>query len=234
MTNRVAIIQSCYIPWRGFFDLVGRCDTLVLFDSAQFAKRHWHNRNRVLTAHGPKWMTIPVTSKGRFSQPINEVEVSAPWAEQHWQTLRHAYARAPHFDAEAAWLRPLYENAATMTHLSEINRAFTAALLDRLALATRLVDDRDLDGTGRKTDRLVSLCSSIGADTYLSGPSARTYLDENAFRAEGIGVEWMSYGPYAPYPQGTADFVEGLSVLDLLFWCGPEATTRLSEVAKAA
>src|SRR6476660_10521198 len=88
---RISIIQSCYIPWKGFFDLIGRCDEYVIFDSAQYAKRHWHNRNRIKTANGVEWHTIPVITKGRFEQRIDEVEIEKPWADRHWRALVLAY-----------------------------------------------------------------------------------------------------------------------------------------------
>src|SRR3954451_6747144 len=94
---RIAIIQSCYVPWKGFFDLIGQCDRYVIFDRAQFVKRHWHNRNRIKTTRGTKWLTIPVVTKGRFQQPIDEVEIAEPWADKHWRTIELAYARAPFF-----------------------------------------------------------------------------------------------------------------------------------------
>src|ERR1700710_2771832 len=98
---RICIIQSCYIPWKGFFELIGRCDEYVIFDSAQYVKRHWHNRNRIKTADGVQWLTIPVVTKNRFDQPINEVAIERPWAEKHWRTLELAYKRAPWFEQTA-------------------------------------------------------------------------------------------------------------------------------------
>ena len=105
--KRIAIIQSAYVPWRGFFDLIGRCDEYVIFDTVQYAKRHWHNRNKVMTAGGPVWITIPVATKSRFEQPIQEVRVSEPWAEKHWRTIAFNYRRAPHYAALAPRLEAL-------------------------------------------------------------------------------------------------------------------------------
>src|SRR5438105_14073421 len=96
-TRRIAIIQSAYVPWKGFFDLIGQCDEYVIFDSVQYVKRHWHNRNRIKTANGIEWLTIPVITKGRFEQPIDEVEIEKPWADKHWRALELAYKRAAFF-----------------------------------------------------------------------------------------------------------------------------------------
>src|SRR6201995_4291977 len=104
--RRICVVQSCYVPWKGFFDLIGQCDEYVIFDSVQYVKRHWHNRNRIKTANGLEWLTIPVVSKGRFEQPIDQVEIEKTgvgknWAEKHWRALELAYARAPFLSARA-------------------------------------------------------------------------------------------------------------------------------------
>jgi hypothetical protein len=111
--RRISIVQSCYVPWKGFFDLIGQCDEYVIFDSVQYVKRHWHNRNRIKTANGVEWLTIPVVSKGRFEQPIDEVAIEKPWAEKHWRALELAYKHARHRlsdkrrqDGASAWNRP--------------------------------------------------------------------------------------------------------------------------------
>src|SRR5579863_2071341 len=104
---RVSIIQSAYIPWRGFFDLIGRCDAYVIYDSAGFSKGHWHNRNRIKRDRGPYWLTIPVSTAGRLGQPIDEVQVAASWADRHWDIIRRSYAKAPGFSQESAWIEDL-------------------------------------------------------------------------------------------------------------------------------
>lgn len=220
---RVSIIQSCYIPWRGFFDLIGRCDLLVIFDRVQFVKRHWHNRNRIMTPNGPVWLTIPVATKSRFLQPIDEVEIAEKWAEKHWRSIELAYGRAPFFQAEAAMLRTLYQQADTLSKLTDVNERFLRALMGRLGLGTRLARDTDFAAEGRKTDRLLDICRKVGATRYLSGPSAKSYLDETLFESAGIAVEWMSYGPYPTYAQRSAAFDPAVSIIDMLFETGPDA-----------
>jgi hypothetical protein len=216
MTKRIAIIQSCYIPWRGFFDLIDRCDEYVVFDSVQFAKRHWHNRNVIKTPQGATWLTIPVATKSRFAQPIDEVEVSAPWAATHWASLKANYARAPHFAAHAGALEALYTEAERLTRLSEINWLFLRAIMDLLDIKARLVSDREYAPEGARTQRLLDICRKAGATHYLSGPSARDYLDVAAFAEAGIAVEWMGYGGYPDYPQCWGPFAPAVTVLDMI------------------
>jgi hypothetical protein len=168
-------------------------------------------------------LTIPVATKSRFSQPIDEVGFAEPWAEKHWRSIELAYRRSPHFAAEAPALRALYEKAGRLERLTEVNELFLRALMARLGVATRLARDGNFAPEGRRTERLLDICRKAGATHYLSGPSARDYLDEGLFRAAGISVEWMRYGPYPPYPQNGPAFDPFVSVIDLLFALGPAA-----------
>lgn len=233
---RICIVQPPYIPWRGFFDLIGRCDEYVVYDSAQFVKRHWHNRNRIKTARGAEWLTIPVVTKGRFTQPISQVQIAASWADQHWRSIDLAYRRAPYFENYAPLVRGWYEAAERETFLTHVNLIFLRALVQTLGISTRIVNDTVYDAAGTRTERLVAIARAAGARTYLSGPSARAYLDESLFAASGITVEWMSYEGYTPYPQLYGDFDPAVSTLDLLFNTGPDARSYLrpSSAAQSA
>jgi hypothetical protein len=224
---RIAIIQSCYVPWKGFFDLIGRCDEYVIFDRAQYVKRHWHNRNRIKTATGVEWLTIPVISKGRYEQLIDEVEIEKPWAEKHWRALELAYRRAPFFQTLAPTVRGWYERADKEERLSEVNALLLREIASQLGLDTRFVRDTAYPMQGTKTERLLAIARAAGADRYLSGPSAKAYLDEAAFASDGIAVEWMSYDGYIEYPQLYGAFEPAVSVLDLLFNVGPDARRYL-------
>lgn len=225
---RIAIIQSCYIPWRGFFDLIGRCEQYVVFDSARFVNRHWHNRNRIKTARGLAWLTIPVVSKGRHAQPIEDVEIAGPWAERHWRSIELSYRRAPFFAQLAPLARSWYERADRERRLTDVNLLFLTEVARLLGVRTRIVRDAAYPAEGRKTERLVSIAQAAGATRYLSGPTARAYLDENVFAAAGIAVEWMSYDGYPEYPQLYRGFAPAVSVLDVIFNTGPEASRFLA------
>ena len=123
----VAIMQSSYIPWKGYFDMIAAADAFILFDDVQFTRRDWRSRNRIKTAQGPRWLTIPVKTKSRYTQLIQETEVAADWTENHWTRIRHAYGKAPHFADNADAVESLYARAAGMSSLSEINRLFLSA-----------------------------------------------------------------------------------------------------------
>ena len=227
MGKTVAIVQSNYIPWKGYFDLIRLSDVFILLDDVQYTRRDWRNRNVIKTPAGPKWLTIPVASRGRYRETIREMETSDPlWPERHMKTLRHAYARAPHFDSVAPFLESVYRSVSTR-NLSAINRRFLEAVCGYLGIATPLVSSTPEDAAAGPAERLVALCRRVGADTYLSGPSARSYLDEGAFARAGIAVRYMDYTGYPEYPQLYPPFVHEVSIVDLLFQTGPDAATFL-------
>jgi hypothetical protein len=219
----VAIVQSSYIPWKGYFDLINSVDEFILYDDQQYTRRDWRNRNRVKTSQGPVWLSIPVKVKGRYHQRIDETEVSDPsWQERHWRTIVHAYGRAPHFDTYRDRLTELYASC-TARHLSEINRAFLEAICELLSIRTPFVSSTKYAAEGASTDRLVQLCRAASATSYLSGPRARAYLDESRFREAGIEVRYMDYSDYPEYEQLHPPFEHRVSIIDLLVHTGPEA-----------
>jgi hypothetical protein len=203
---RICIIQSCYIPWKGFFDLIGRCDEYVIYDGAQYVKRHWHNRNRIKTANGVEWLSIPVITKGRFEQSIEL-----------------AYKRTRYFEQLAPTVRGWYESADKQARLTDVNAIFLHGIAKLLGLKTRIVRDDAYPAQGVKTERLLGIVRAAGADRYLSGPSARTYLDEALLASSGIATEWMSYNDYPEYPQLHGSFEHAVTAIDLLFNTGLEA-----------
>lgn len=224
MNKKIAILQSSYIPWKGYFDIIHMVDEFVLFDDVQFTRRDWRNRNRIKTPQGPAWLTIPVVSKGRYLQTIEETRIQEPgWAERHWAILEQNYRKAPCFADYAGPVRALYEAVAELERLSEVNCRLLAGLCALLGITTPFRWSRDYGGEGQKTDRLVSICRAAGARAYLSGPSARDYIEPEKFAAAGVALEYMSYAGYPEYPQCFGAFDHGVSVLDLLFNVGTEA-----------
>src|SRR4051794_40628321 len=136
--KRVAILQSCYIPWKGFFDLVRRVDEFILYDDAQYTRRDWRNRNRIKTANGPLWLTIPVEVKGKYLDAIKDMRVSDPqWNERHWRSIQASYSRAPYFSVYKPVLEELFRGC-TSAWLSEINFRFISHVCEILAIPTTL------------------------------------------------------------------------------------------------
>jgi hypothetical protein len=221
--RRVAIVQSNYIPWKGYFDLINLVDEFILFDDRQFTRRDWRNRNMIKTAQGLHWLTIPVRVKGRFEQRIDETEISErDWADKHWKTITHAYAAAPFFKEYRDAFAATYASSGEEL-LSEVNRRFLELICDKLGIATKLSWSTEYPTTGDRTERLVNLCRLAGATEYLSGPAARAYIDDALFEAAGITLMYMDYAGYPEYPQLHGPFEHGVSAIDLLFNTGPEA-----------
>ena len=156
--KKVAILQSNYIPWKGYFDIIASVDQFILFDDMQYTRRDWRNRNQIKTPQGQKWLTVPVQVKGKYHQKIKETVIDgSDWAKVHWKALVQNYHQTPHYDEIATWLEPLYI-AASYTHISQLNRQFIEAVCQYLGIKTVISNSWDyilLDG---KTERLADLC----------------------------------------------------------------------------
>ena len=225
MTRRVAILQSNYIPWRGYFDLIDGVDVFVIYDDVQYTKNDWRNRNRIKTPSGLRWLTVPVRH-AFLGQAIDAVEIvdEQPWRRAHREALKANYGRAEFFDAMFPALADLLDTPRAT--LSELNRVLIRWVVDRLSIRTEIVDVRSLKGDGRRTERLLAIVGELGGDVYVSGPAAAAYLDLDAFRSAGIGLEYKSYD-YEPYPQLWGAFEGAVTALDLLFNAGPHARDGL-------
>jgi hypothetical protein len=219
---RVAIIQSNYIPWKGYFDIIRDVDTFVFLDDVQFTVRDWRSRNRIKTKDGLKWLTVPVGSDTR--RLIHEVAIpGGGWQKDHWRIIEQNYAKTPFF----AHYRELFEEfylGRTWTSLSAMNQYLTQRIArECLGITTTFRDSREFEVQGHKLDRLLDLVRQTGATAYLSGPSARDYIDDMRFEEAGIALEYKDYSGYPDYPQPYPPFEHAVSVLDLLFNVGPDA-----------
>jgi hypothetical protein len=221
--KRIAIVQSCYIPWKGYFDLINLVDEFILYDDRQYTRRDWRNRNRIKTPQGSQWLTIPVEVKGRYTQRIDQTVISDPdWAEKHWKTLAQNYASASCFHDYAEYVETLYASAKEPM-LSVVNRRFLETICDLLGIETKLSWSTDYEAEGTRTGRLINLCNLAGATSYLSGPRAREYLDAALFDRAGIELKYIDYSRYPEYQQPHPPFDHAVTVLDLLFSVGENA-----------
>jgi len=229
--KKVAIVQSNYIPWKGYFDMIAAVDEFILYDDMQYTRRDWRNRNQIKTPQGIQWLTIPVQVKGKYHQKIRETEIEgSDWAAAHWKTLVQNYRRTPHFAEITEWLEPLYLNES-YSHLSQLNRRFIEAICNYLSINTVITDSWDYRLVDGKTERLVDLCIQTGATEYVSGPAAKGYVDEQVFVDNGIGLTWFDYGGYPEYPQLWGEFIHGVTILDLLFNCGKDSSRYMMYVS---
>jgi WbqC-like protein family len=222
--KRVAITQSNYIPWKGYFDFINSVDCFVVYDDVQYTRRDWRNRNRIKTKSGLQWLTIPVQVKGNYDQKICDVKVADPqWAERHWKTIRTNYLRTTYFPKLESEFERSYLQASKLSLLSDINLLFLRKICDLLGISTTFVSSSLFAVGAGRTERLVHICKQLQATEYFSGPTAKNYLDESLFSQEGIHVHYFDYTGYPQYHQFHGEFVHEVSILDLLFHAGDQA-----------
>jgi hypothetical protein len=217
--KKVAIVQSNYIPWKGYFDLIASVDEFIIFDEVQYTRRDWRNRNKIKTSQGIQWLTVPVKVKGKYLQKISETKIDGvDWIGKHWKSLEINYSKAPHFDLISEWLKPLYY--VSDGYLSELNVSIIRGICNFLDIKTKICNSKDFELIDDRSERLAHICEQAGADKYVSGSSAKNYLEEKFFLDRGIRIEWMNYSGYKEYPQlWGGQFVHEVTILDLLFNC---------------
>lgn len=224
MGKKVAILQSNYIPWKGYFDLIASVDEFILYDDMQYTRRDWRNRNKIMTPNGLQWLSIPVQVKGKFFQAINETKVvDHDWVDTHLKGLQINYARAKYFKDYKDRIFAVYEKCREEEYLSRINYLFITEICDILGITTKITWSSDYVLADGKTERLVQLVKDAGGDYYLSGPAAKDYIVPELFEEAGVELDWMCYEGYPEYTQLSKEFDHHVSVLDLIFNEGPNA-----------
>ncbi len=219
----LSIHQPAYLPWLGYFHRIAMSDAHIVLDSVQLEKNSFTNRNKVRTAEGWCWLTVPVRTAGRFRDlAINKVEIAndRPWREKHWATLRLNYAKAAYFNEHASFFDEVYSR--NWIKLADLTWAITEYLLDAFEIRTPIYFSSQIDAAGKKDGLLLNLCQKMDADVYLSGPLGRDYLREEVFRQQGITVRYDDYH-HPTYNQAYPEFEPYMSALDLLFNEGPRS-----------
>jgi len=223
---RVTIHQPQFLPWLGYLDKIDRADVFIMLDTVQFKKNEWQNRNRIRTAKGWQWLTVPVLQ--HFGQRIDEVLINptAAWKAQHLRALDMHYARAPYRNRYLAQLRELY--SAPWNKLSDLNKTTVQWLLKAYGITTPVHHAADYGARGEPTDRLIDLCQAVGATEYLAGPGAEHYMDKPRFESSGVRLDIQAF-QHPSYRQVYEPFEPNLSALDLLLMQGPDALTTLRQ-----
>lgn len=220
----VAMLQPNYIPWKGVFDLINRVDVFVFYDDVQYTKRDWRSRNRIPSANGDIWLSVPVITRGRQTQLIQDVIIdqNPGWQRKHHKTLSLNYAKAPFIDDYRQLLHDFYL-AKRWENLSEMNIFMTKYICHVLDIKTEFVNARELAMSGGKDgEKVIKICAALGCDVFINGPSSKAFMDENKFIEAGIKLEYMEYS-YPEYPQLFPPFNHNVSILDLLFMTGSDA-----------
>lgn len=221
---RVAVLQSNYLPWKGYFDIIRRSDLFVFYDDVQFTKNDWRNRNQIKTPKGTQWISVPVG--GRIHRLIHEVEIeSSDWQKSHWGKIQANYRQAPHFKTYGPFIQDLILGK-TWTNLSELNQS-TIQRISKEILGitnTKFIDSREFSLSGSSQDRLLMLLKKVGTTCYISGPAAKSYIEPKVFQENRVELEYMDYSKYPQYPQLYPPFVHAVSIIDLILNCGAEAS----------
>ena len=239
---RIGIIQSNYLPWRGYFDFIASCDVFIFHDDIQYTKQDWRNRNLLKMPDGRlQWITVPV-KQHVFDTSVDRIEIDnsnkAEWIWRHRQMLLSSLEKAPYWEDAFSLFSHLHMDPSMhrWSYLSNMNQYLIARICEYLGISTKLVDARTLARTGRKTEKILALCHAVGAkrgDIYLSGPAARQYLDDGLLARHGLGVEWKTYD-YPPYPQQWGAFEGGVSILDLIANVGKRARQFMDQPMEQA
>lgn len=232
---KCVINQPNYIPWRGYFHQIQKADVFVFYDDVQYDKHGWRNRNRIKTPNGPIWLTIPVLKKGavKYHTPINQmfIDWTRDWSRKHWKTIEQAYSKAPFFEVYASTLKEIYEQR--YDKLADFTIQLTILVAGVLGISrTKFLRSSSLNAVGTKTNRLLEILERLGATHYISGPAAKSYLDERKLANEGISTEYMVYD-YPVYSQLYPPYDPQVSVLDLLFMMGPDSAKYIWQGLKA-
>ena len=231
----LSVHQPQYLPWLGYFDKIAKSDLFVFLDLPQYKKREFQNRNRIKGPNGEIWLTVPVLSKGKFEQPIREVELdpTQAWQKSHWTSIEMHYRKAPFFADHAPALKAFYD--AKWTHLNELNFKMCLYFLEILGLKTPWKIESEIGTSTQSTERLIELCKKTGAGSYLSGSGGKDYMDEARFQAENLGLAYQHYEhPVYRQQYPKTPFLPYMSILDLIFNEGPQSLAILRGQHEAA
>lgn len=224
---KVGIIQSNFLPWRGYFDFIREVDLFILHDDLQYTKGDWRNRNKIKTTRGAQWITVPVHYR-QTSQLIEETTIddSKPWARGMLNRIQDSYRKAPHIEPYFSELSGLLLEPAAS--ISDLNLRLIKWVCSHLEIETPITFSRRYHPQGAKTERLIGILKQVDATTYLSGPAAQAYLEPELFEKAGINLEYKAYD-YPEYEQLYAPFEPAVSVIDLLFMTGTDAKSYLDK-----
>jgi len=228
-----AIMQPTYLPYLGYFHLIAAADVFVFLDDVQFARRSWQQRNRILGAGGEVMLSVPVQKTDRGAA-ISEIQLSdaEPWRDKHLASIRHSYAKRPHFAEGVAFLEEQF--ARPLTGLADLNCGLIEAAAARLDLGAEFVRASTLATPGHRSDHLLAICRAVGATDYLSPMGSHDYMeDDGVFAAAGFPARFQGFVEIA-YPQGHEPFVPYMAFIDAVMNLGWAGTRDLLDRMAAA
>ncbi len=217
---KISISQSNFLPWKGYFDLIGLSDIFIIYDDMQYTHSDWRNRNIIKTSNGPVWLTIPIVKKGRIKNSISETKIAnKDWIKKHLKTIEYSYKKSKFYESNFDFIQEMYSEFNT-EYLSELNTLSLKKICKFLKIKTSIYKSSEFIIKGDRNEKLINICKQVGATTYLSSPKARNYLNSKLFKDNGIEIEYISYRSYNQYEQLWGDFVHKVSIIDMIFNCG--------------
>lgn len=229
--RKIAILQPNYIPWKGVFDLINQVDVFVFFDDVQYTSKDWRNRNKIKTANGEVWLTVPVKTKGLRDQLIGDAEIntSENWQLKHLRTIQLAYQKAPYYKEFEYLLEEIY--IKNRWHkISELDIFSTKILAKAIGVDAEWVVSSELQcGGGKDGERIIEICNKLNCDYFINGPTARAFINQQLFDEADIALDYIEYD-YQEYEQPFPPFSHYVSALDLLFNCGKKAIDYINKM----
>jgi hypothetical protein len=224
MPNKIIITQSNYIPWKGYFTTMKKASHIILYDNAQYTRRDWRNRNKIITPNGPAWLSIPIDVKGKYHQKVNEAKVkNNDWPTDHWNKIVQNYRHASSFKEYSQHFEKLYvDELKNYEYLTDINRIMLQKCIQLLGIDIEIIDSRQLDIRGGKTEKLINICRDLNADEYFTGPAAQGYMEEELFSKNNIKLTYYDLDNFPTYKQKWDGFDHYVSILDMFFNLGKD------------
>lgn len=221
--------QPTYLPWLGLFHKIALSDIFIYLDNVQFEKNSFTNRNKIKTANGPLWLTVPVLAKGHFNKTIKDLEIdnSKDWRVSHWKSIYLNYKKAPYFNKYAAFFEDVYKKE--WRRLTDLNEYMLKWFLKELRIKTEYCKASESNFQGHKSDLVLNMCEKLGANLYIFGALGKDYAREEDFVKEGVKIYFQDYN-HPRYPQLWGnDFSPFMSIIDLFFNCGSKSLEVLME-----
>ncbi len=222
---RIGIHQPEYLPWPGFLNKMFLSDIYVVLDTAKFSHGDFHNRNKIKTSQGAKWLTIPISGSKMLPLSETKIDNSRPWQNQHWENIKQSYSHAPYFYEISDFFKDIYLNKK-FEKLTDLTTSINKFLADFFGLKTKITNASTLHPLGKSTDALINICQKLNGSIYLSGIGGKNYLEEAKFRQAGLALEYQNFNPPV-YPQLFGKFMPYLSAIDIISNIGREQTAKL-------
>lgn len=225
---KIGILQPGYLPWLGFFEQIYKTDLFAILDDVQYDKKSWRNRNKIRTKDGWIWLTVPVLTKGAFSQQIKDVKINndLSWQRKHLKAIEINYNQAPFYKDYIDFFKEIYSKK--WENLVELDMVIVEFIMKQLNLTTKLLFSSSLGVSGNKNEKILNICKQLKADILYDGASAENFIDKEMFSKEGVNIEFQHY-EHPVYPQIFKPFIPYMSVVDLLFNCGPQSMAVINQ-----